>query len=77
MTFWFSADAGGCRFQRSTASLHSFTPTSTAALAATRKLHRDLLENGLAQFDDCKKKPKTVQVEQAYGPAVLPVRLAE
>ncbi len=36
-------------------------------LAATRKLHRELLENGLAQFDDCKQKPKTVQVEQAYG----------
>jgi hypothetical protein len=38
-----------------------------ANLAATGKLHRDLLENGLAQFDDCNKKPRTVQVEQAYG----------
>ena len=40
---------------------------SDATLAARRKLHRDLLANGLAQFEDCKNKPATVQVEQAHG----------
>ena len=41
--------------------------SSGPRLEDARKLHRGLLENGLAQFEDCQQKPKAFRVEEANG----------
>ncbi|MFI5299617.1 MAG: hypothetical protein ACHREM_16135 [Polyangiales bacterium] len=50
------------------------TGSNGPSVEAVRKLHRDLYENGLAQFDECSKKPTGVRVHEAHG---LPVYLFE